>query len=206
MENTEQIVSELIRKIDKNLIEEIVKKLEIKMESFGYLDHQIRAIEELFIEQKREERKRFISDMKNKSSEDVKRVLTEGATTYFRIYKKPMKSMNKPIGYTNVFLNGFELFYADDISISEIEKRLIIAHELGHILLHYKMDSRLKESSSSLNNELLEIQAYYFAKLVLLNKSDFFGNNKKMLKYVHKEDVILNKIKNVFPAYDENKL
>lgn len=64
-------------------------------------------------------------------------------------------------------------------NLSYEQRRVTVAHELGHILLHSTTNSFLLESCTDLPIERLENEADYFASCLLIDedqlRSDYFG-------------------------------
>lgn len=82
------------------------------------------------------------------------------------IHKEFVKPGMKASLYKNVYNDCF--IYLSN-TLNEQEEKYILAHELGHILLH---DISCEfYSTSMINKSKLEYQANYFASLLLLDKS-----------------------------------
>jgi hypothetical protein len=119
----------------------------------GYLDHTIRAVEE------------YVINIRDKG-------------TFYRISKKPISSgaltrYKKGQGYAFVFQNGANIKYS--MEGDGVDRRFAIAHELGHIMLHFNHGTNTGVSvgdSRYIQDPLLESQASYFAKEVLNSRAD----------------------------------
>lgn len=69
--------------------------------------------------------------------------------------------------YKDIF--GYDYIYIS-IDLTDQEKKYILCHELGHIILHDITSEYYY--SSKVNKGKLEMQANYFASLLLLDESD----------------------------------
>lgn len=67
------------------------------------------------------------------------------------------------------YQEDFYIYLSDELSAPE--ERIILAHELGHVVLHDI--SSAYYNTSLINKGKLEVQANYFASLILLDESDF---------------------------------
>lgn len=64
-------------------------------------------------------------------------------------------------------------------NLADETKRLVLAHELGHALLHSRDNTYFMEQNTLLNTSRYEIEANYFAAELLLD-DDFISNNKEL--------------------------
>ena len=80
------------------------------------------------------------------------------------------KNFINPDVKARLFKDPFENYYVYlSNQLTEQEERCIIAHEIGHILLHDISCDYY--TTSNINRGKLEIQANYFASLLLLDES-----------------------------------
>ena len=198
----------------KDMIQEKVNQVSSRMKGCGYLDHQTRAIEQLFIEDAQADVDREIkelSELKGKMPKEelLKRIndlKSKRTKIDFSIIKVPKKDVHKFSGFGYFHDNGYQIIYADG-ELTHLEKRLIIAHELGHLLLHYKENRDLKGNPKLLKERLLEVQAHCFAKLAILNRSNFYKNHEELKNnYIFKDETVDSCIVKHYKEYDEDIL
>ncbi len=196
-----------LKAINKRKIKEVVEKIENWIVGKGYLSHPIRATEDIFIERLRaisQQKKRDIKAAGEKiSKEELEKRIPPH---FFRIFINETSGAISLKGVAHVFKYGFEIIYPDTYRTSSAEARIIIAHELGHIMLHYYMDEKLTGNSDMLVDSTLEAQAFYFAKLLILNKTRFYENRDRIEELKINEREAETIIKKIYPDYDEENI
>ncbi|MDP4144126.1 MAG: ImmA/IrrE family metallo-endopeptidase [Bacillota bacterium] len=101
------------------------------------------------------------------------------------LIKKPLLNGKKAKCVRNIF--GDEFIYISS-TVSEYEEKFILAHELGHIILHKDITCEYYDNSL-LNKDKLEFEANYFAMEFLL------PNN---LDYLELEGFSLEQLSNMY--------
>jgi hypothetical protein len=144
---------EVIEPLGQGDVSRLTEEIVSASKEGGYLDHTIRAVEEYVISK-------------------------WGKLDFYRISKKAIKGesvtrFKKGQGFVYVFRYGATIkFSPEGVGI---DKRFAIAHELGHIMLHFNHGTNVGVNLSNslyIKNPLLETQASYFAKEILNNRDD----------------------------------
>lgn len=162
-------------------------KPEIK---YRYLSHIVSTIEDLI---NKHEKTRIISDI-DKIKENIneqKNILknSEGITKnkqngLFTITLIPIKKSKKNAGIRFINGNKNALIYYN-YALTEKEKRLLIAHELGHIVEHFIFKKNGSEGMASL-----------FAYIAMLDKNKFYREECK--DFIFRSDVeIFNELSKI---------
>lgn len=139
-----------------------------------YLSHLISRIEEMINDSEKE---KFIVLIKNSAEESGKDmdhlldIIREKRIRLFTINLKPLIGVRQKAKLYNKS-GGVLIFYAD--YLTENEKRFAIAHELGHVVLHYLLKDKVK-----LDNNNRENLASLFAYIALLDKNNFYQSECK---------------------------
>ncbi|MCL2052556.1 MAG: ImmA/IrrE family metallo-endopeptidase [Lachnospiraceae bacterium] len=160
--------------LSKKQVDVITDSIIDKSNKDGYLDHTIRAVEDYVID---------------KRSND----------NFYRISKNVNRNPRFKAGQGWVFIYeyGASIKYAP--SSQGTDKRFAIAHELGHIMLHYKHDAE-NGNSIFINDPVKETQASYFAKKILNNRKDLISRSNGLLPLYD------NDISKYCSSYDINLL
>lgn len=140
--------------------EEIKMKSEIKFLLDAYstdvgLDFAIRALENYFDAER---------EKKNKHSN------VRSELSHFQIIKIPSKALSGNISKLLVSKNIATIHYPE--SADPLTRRILIAHELGHLYLHYKEG----DSNSLVIEPEKEKEATLFAKQLLGGRCDFYDS------------------------------
>lgn len=89
------------------------------------------------------------------------------------LIRKQLPGNKKGRFFRDLFENEF-IFISNDLSIEE--ERIVIAHELGHLILHTHLSTSYYTSNRFLVKNKLEIQANKFAaELLIPDDIDFSG-------------------------------
>lgn len=81
------------------------------------------------------------------------------------LIKKKLINDEKGRFFRDIFKNEF-IFISDEISIEE--EKIIIAHELGHLILHTDLTTSYYTENHLLNKDQIEVQANKFAAELLI--------------------------------------
>lgn len=154
--------------------EEIIEKPRTIQEysKHGYLDHSIRTVEEYILSHR-------IKTASGFSNEP------------YRITKRPTETLIKGCGAVYIFAHDATLKYSS--KGDGMDKRFAIAHELGHLVLHYDADCQ-GGNSLFIRDAKKETEASFFAKELLNDQG------KLVKKY---EKLSESKIKSYCKDYDE---
>ena len=146
---------------NREKVDELIKLIIKNASNGGYLDHTIRAVEEYIIKKR--------------------------GTKLYRISKGITlnSKYNHGQGFVYIFMNGATLKYSP--KGNGIDKRFAIAHELGHIMLHFEPytswhnDLNINSATSiSIIDPKRETQASYFAKEVVNAREDLMDRKEIM--------------------------
>ena len=97
---------------------------------------------------------------------------------------------------------GAEIKYSSQTD--QIDAHIIIAHEIGHLILHMSFDDRLERNLKEFNAEhseednIMEIEASYFAERILIKLMDSYKSNKNV-----ENEQIENKDNNEIITYED---
>lgn len=153
-----------------------------------YLSHLVGTIEDIISEKIKNEVIKTIEAQKQIASDDEKQVLINIETVitskryrHFAITLIPMSKTSKKASVRIVKGNAL-IYYLENLE--EKQKRILIAHELGHIAGRYLFDK-----TESRNEQFANL----FAFLAMLDKNNFYKNECK--EFTFKSDVeLLNDI------------
>lgn len=81
------------------------------------------------------------------------------------LIRKNLPGNKKGRFFRDMFGNEF-IFISDDLCIEE--EKIVIAHELGHLILHTDLSTSYYSSNNLLNKDKLEVQANKFAAELLI--------------------------------------
>jgi hypothetical protein len=153
-----------------------------------FLSHLVTTIEDLI----NEKRMREIIETAKKNGNDITLIRSLFANRNVRFYSLvliPVKIRRRATTRYHEF--GASIYYNDDFEDKQI--RILIAHELGHIV-----DRELSSETDG------ESTANLFAYIAMQDKNDFY--NKESKNYIFHSDMeILNEVLNVCIAPGENK-
>ena len=188
--------------IDNNLKYEVIKHFQINETIFeellelfnqvikpeiskNYLSHLVSSVEDIINNYKMKE---FISNLKENEKKyinvnEFKKLLLSKNIRLFSILLKPLDNSSKKAS-CRLFKQSAIIFY--DPRLEEKQKRTLIAHEIGHIVLNKlkKIDGDIEKLSS------------LFAFIAMLDKNNFYKNDCKNYTYI--SDIqLFNDIKNI---------
>jgi|GEM_PF-1819163 len=204
--------------ISKECIEDKYSKLQSETSTTGYLDHMVRAVEDYIYGLRKSRLRKDKIEIKNRiradkgytPTNDEKDILASDIA-YFKIYKNIAQNIPEGKGMTFFFDSGAELLYSDEGS--SLKKRIAIAHEIGHILLHFDIinynfiQTGSNASTGGLSDrDIPETQASYFAKVLMNARTSLFSEPDFIERRVYKEATIVEAIKEIYPLYDEAHL
>jgi uncharacterized protein YjaZ len=157
-----------------------------------YLAHLIISVEEL-IDEKLREHSRGKSQENNteedKPGENKGRKFTIALLTTDELPNGMTLPPGKDKASAFIYRGCVVIYYKP---IEDTKKlRIFIAHELGHVLLHYKIIQ---------GTETIENYANLFAYFAINGKNNFYQNNVKDLIYPGGEEEIISSIHDVFPT------
>ena len=89
----------------------------------------------------------------------------------------PLKSVN---GFYNYYKRNHLIYLSD--TLSEVECRRVLAHELGHLILHCKVNAIALSTHTSLGVERYENEADMFASELLISDEDILDNPNLTIK------------------------
>ncbi len=167
--------------MDKTKIEDELKKSTINL-SKQHLAHYIRAIEDYILERKKEKE----------------------SLCLYRIFLNSEDITNKNKAWGFLFKNGFEITISNNGG--ENTQRMLVAHELGHLILHHNLldKEKINSNTNKFNDNIkAETEATYFAKLILEERGKFYKSVENLFKYPESNKLI----KDMYDSqYDENLL
>ena len=139
---------------------------------------------------------------------ELKRILhLEQANIFNKIVLIDSKDDEKH-GFTTLFSKGATIRYSS--RINHLVSHIIIAHELGHLLLHTTMNEdnirELKEVSVRKDGEKLEIQATYFAEKILRKMEKNFDGTNRIINSDEKNAKIREAIISIQDYYNLSKI
>lgn len=175
-------------KIDINVVNNIINDFDNILQPViqqNYLSHLVSSIETIINEKIKEKLHNELVKT-NKTEEEIKQKLYLIDTKYFRVFPIllkpfPIKNKKKALSY-DIKTGGAIILY--DITIKDIQKRLLIAHELGHLYLKYV--STIKDKKE------LEKIVTVFGILAILDKDDFYKNRTKDLISKSIDEILSN--------------
>lgn len=175
-------------KIDINVVNNIINDFDDILQPViqqNYLSHLVSSIETIINEKIKEKLHNELVKT-NRTEEEIKQKLYLIDTKYFRVFPIllkpfPIKNKKKALSY-DIKTGGAIILY--DITIKDIQKRLLIAHELGHLYLKYV--STIKDKKE------LEKIVTVFGILAILDKDDFYKNRTKDLISKSIDEILSN--------------
>lgn len=175
-------------KIDINVVNNIINDFDNILQPViqqNYLSHLVSSIETIINEKIKEKLHNELVKT-NRTEEEIKQKLYLIDTKYFRVFPIllkpfPIKNKKKALSY-DIKTGGAIILY--DITIKDIQKRLLIAHELGHLYLKYV--STIKDKKE------LEKIVTVFGILAILDKDDFYKNRTKDLISKSIDEILSN--------------
>jgi hypothetical protein len=186
---------EELRRITKPQIEETFSEVRNEILRNGFLDHEIRAIEDLMTE-------RFKAIEKAEAqAQDPPR---SPRPTYYKIYKSPKGTLGIGQGVVYSFDYGLEIRYSP---LGERLNILIaISHELGHCMLgHLEYLKKQDHANTQLiRDSVLETQASYFAKKSVEYRSAQYHDEEYITSHYFNEETIKESISRIHDGYDED--
>lgn len=173
-----------------NDFEEILQPVITK----NYLSHLVSAIEDIINEKAKKELENRINN--EKDGDKRKELLTLMSAKHYRLFPilvKPFPIPNKHKARIYIFTKsgvgaGAIILYDD--SLKDKEKRLLIAHELGHLYIKYVSSKKTKSE--------LEKIVTAFSILSIIDKDDFYNKRCKDLIYKGGITEILSEVKTLF--------
>jgi len=179
----ESLQEKTIREIDG-----ICSEVTDEITQNGYMDHAVRAVEDL-----------IISKLKKQEKENAMVENRFENPVYYKISKHINDSLKPGQGCAYSYDEGLEISYSQEGTRLDII--LSISHELGHeILDHLKIDS----SSNNIRDLTLESQASYFAIKIAIHRSAQYGNDSYIKSNFCNESDIVRSIARIHKGYDEN--
>lgn len=146
-----------------------------------YLSHLVSTIEDMINNQ---QKKDFIESLKEVNNPEIDVTLVEKAINrkQLRLFSIILTSLTStPRKASTRIISGSAIIYYDD-RLDEKQIRILIAHELGHIVNNFIFKKTDTEGLASL-----------FAFIALLDKNEFYKVQSK--DYIYKSDItILNEI------------
>jgi len=110
-------------------------------------------------------------------------------------------------GFTALFNKGAKIYYA--FNDDHLTRHLIIAHEVGHLLLHTERnerDERVFKATSKNDWLRCEIEASYFAETYLRKMENYFNGESKAYKDEEKRKMIRESILSIHREYDLSQI
>ena len=83
----------------------------------------------------------------------------------------PLKDVN---GFYHYYKRNHLIYLSD--TLSEVECRRVLAHELGHLILHHKVNAIALNTQTSLITQRYENEADIFASELLISDEDILDN------------------------------
>lgn len=149
-----------------------------------YLSHLVSSIEEMINDNVKQEYIDYIKREAEKFGDDVSNLVSaikDKRIRLFSINLKPLKNVKRKARLYNM-LCGVMIYYAD--YLTENEKRFAIAHELGHVVVHYLLKDRVNLDENNREN-----LASLFAYIALLDKNKFY--TEECQNYISRNDISL---------------
>jgi len=192
--------------MDINNIASFINEVNCKQ----HLAHLIRCTEEeLFREDKK-----FISDMKkvirDTGSRQVDQLfLFERDNVFSKITLANSDDVDSTqLGFTILFDKGATIYVTN--TRSHLETHAIIAHEIGHLLLHTdRLDGYRRDFKENRNPDkwpLCEIEASHFAEQYLRSMRNYFNGEDDSYSYKEKCYMIRDAILAIHDDYDLSKI
>ncbi|TXJ45253.1 ImmA/IrrE family metallo-endopeptidase [Brachyspira aalborgi] len=175
-------------KIDTDIVNNIINDFDNILQPViqqNYLSHLVSSIETIINEKIKEKLHNELIKT-DRTEEEIKQKLYLIDTKYFRVFPillKPFPTENKKkaICY-DIKTGGAIILY--DKNMKDTQKRLLIAHELGHLYLKYV--STIKDKKE------LEKIVTVFGILAILDKDDFYKNRTKDLISKSIDEILSN--------------
>ena len=145
----------------KETVIKLTKQILENSNNDGYLDYTIRAVEDYIIK--------------------------ERGTKLYRISKAITRNekFNRGQGFVYIYENGATLKYSP--KGNGIDKRFAVAHELGHVMLHFDLHTswhndfnKNDANSIAFKDPKRETQASYFAKEIINARDDLMDRKEIM--------------------------
>lgn len=174
-DTNERFVEQFVSFFNKNIKIEIQKK---------YLSHLISSIEEMINVKQKADFVKMLKENKNDKHyiDKVEKAVNHKTLRLFSILLVPFNS--KRNAQTRII--GFSAVILYNPQLDDKQKRVLIAHELGHIVLKYLYDG-VKNT---------ENMASLFSFISMIDKNNFYKTHCK--DYLYKTDIeLLNVIKNI---------
>jgi hypothetical protein len=126
----------------------------------------------------------------------------------FKINKSEAPNIPTGQGYTIAWPSGADIYYSSQGSM--LQQWVAIAHELGHLVLHYNINHKSNvfdyDNAGNNVNLIYETQASYFAKQLLSHNIEQYRSHgvgeAKRYKISDIDDAILS----IYPYYNETSL
>lgn len=148
-----------------NILQPVIEK--------NYLSHLISAIENIINDKIKEKLKLRIEEEEEENR--IKELLRLIEAKYFRVFPillKPFPNVTKKNALSfDIKTGGAIILYNN--TLEDKEKRLLIAHELGHLYMKYVSTKKTEKE--------LEKVVTAFSILAILDKDDFYRNRSKAL-------------------------
>ncbi|ASJ21707.1 hypothetical protein BHAMNSH16_08670 [Brachyspira hampsonii] len=154
----------------------------------NYLSHLVSAIEDVINDKVKKELKHRIDTEKD----DVKRqeLFTLMEAKHYRLFPiliEPFSIYNKRkaqiITFAKRNIGAGAIIYYDD-RLEDKQKRLLIAHELGHLYMKYVSTKKTEKE--------LEKVVTAFSILAILDKDDFYRNRSRALISKSTDEILSN--------------
>lgn len=159
-----------------NILQPVIEK--------NYLSHLISAIENIINDKIKEKLKLRIE--KEEEESKIKELLRLIEAKYFRLFPillKPFPNVTKKNALSfDIKTGGAIILYNN--TLEDKQKRLLIAHELGHLYIKYVSDKNTKKE--------LEKIVTAFSILAILDKDDFYRNRSKALISTSIDEILSN--------------
>ena len=153
----------------------------------NYLSHLISSVEDIINGNRI---KKFISSLKEENKEDatLKRLIASKNLRLFSIVLLPLEDDKKKASSRLFELHSMINY---DPRIEPKQKRILIAHELGHIVL------KLSEYEKFYDIEDKEKFASLFALISILDKEHFYNEEVKQYTYNNNDYILFNEVKSL---------
>lgn len=152
-----------------------------KISSNNHLSYLIRATEKQLYLEDEEVVKLKLEKLDEKRQQGLSKEKYQIALNEIRCYEQNhmfnkivlVQSIDRNVhGFTTLFDKGAHIRYSADVE--HIVRHIIIAHEIGHLLLHTTRDNDGIRHFSQIEDDALEIEATEFAKKILLKRAEYF--------------------------------
>lgn len=159
-----------------NILQPVIEK--------NYLSHLISAIENIINDKIKEKLKLRIE--KEEEESKIKELLRLIEAKYFRLFPillKPFPNVTKKNALSfDIKTGGAIILYNN--TLEDKQKRLLIAHELGHLYMKYVSTKKTEKE--------LEKVVTAFSILAILDKDDFYRNRGRALISTSIDEILSN--------------